>query len=265
MIFLAMDLGSVSFGAGTENLLDYRGDTYWRSSTGSTQALVLTRSVVESVDAIGIAGANFDELGGSVTLQGASDSAFTSPTTLFTFSSSSDTSVYTFSSSSLAYLRLHFTTPIVRPRIAQVYIGTALALDPYLPPFQVENVSSDTISAASLVGNTRTSRRMDPRVVASVRFDYQTEATRSAFAAFVESVRGRGRPFFFRNHEGVARFVRFAVDYNPVDIRGHNLNAIQTFTVRTQETSALWSLGGSGSGGAMDEEFGPLPDLKFIL
>jgi hypothetical protein len=270
-IFLGVDLSthditsSVApvFGAEYDKLLDYRTDTYFRSQNSGSQTLSFMLSNGSlGVNTVGIIGQNFDEFSGEVVFEGSSTSGFVTSSLLFTFSASSDAQVYTFPEVAFSYYRIRFIDASDSPRISEVYVGKGVQVHSYPPPFSVENIEANTNEGVNLRGTVRTSQRFDPRVRSSVRFDFLTDATRSAFADLAETTRGRTRPLFFRTYEGVTRFVRFAEDYSPGEIRGHNLNAIQVVEMRTQDASGFWNLQGSSVGYPV---IGSIPDLKYVI
>lgn len=258
-------------GAGFSNLLDYRLDTFWASSFGGNQNLSFSFATDGvPIDAFALTGQNFDELfevgSPTIILKSSTTSGFDLATSsVCTISASSDAQIYTFPTTNRRFFRLEFSGTIGTPRIGEVAFGRAFSVSQYEVPFRIENVEPYSFDAVSLNGNVRTTTPYNARVRQEVRLDLITESSRSALLNMIAVSEGRLRPLFFRTAEGITRYVRFMVDYQPIDFISHERNRTQTLEMRTQNTSDGWDLRGPAATGSLLPTIYGLPDRKFVI
>jgi len=210
------------------NLKTYFEDDLWKSSNNSNgQALTIDFGAAKACDSLVLAEENIRDMsgGGDVVLQADTSAGFGSPTTvLANLVGGEDVDdgtrrVFEFSSLSRRYWRILFiNTDATIPQIGQIYLDTRLDFEnAYDWPYRKGSPQFETFVSPAVDGRIRTSQQYAGRLSQSFTFSLQNNTVRTNYLAFVERVRGRLRPFYFRDHEDGFGFFVSDQDLLPVD------------------------------------------------
>lgn len=229
---------SVSSGSGEDNLLDYQRETTWSNgNTGKDSWIRFDYGASVSMSAIAIDSHNWSGLADiGVSLKCSSTSDFSSDIVTITngldlTKSGSYSSWYSFSKTGRRYWRLQFASSVALtaiPSASMVVIGDPVTFEDYYENnYEAGNKAFDTAVVTALDGTVRTSQPFNGHVVNRLSFQVQSDTVRSSWKTFIETVRGRLYPFFWRDPlEQVLLYMTLTKDYSPAIKSRYNQNAI---------------------------------------
>ncbi len=135
----------------------------------------------------------------------------------------------TFSTQTKRYWRILFSSTAAVPiQIGNIFLGTRLAFDStYEWDFARGNKEYETQESTSLNGLVRMSQVFAGRKRWDLQFRLQSNTFKSSFDTFIDTVRGKLRPFYFVDVDSAIYYVHLDTDYN--DVRGYryNMNNLQ--------------------------------------
>lgn len=225
------------------NLQTYYEADQWRSaSTADNQQLAIDFGAAVSIGALAIANHNFTSItsDGSISLQGADDSGFTTNVTTPTSSlkSASDPYVFTFTAVSRRYWRIFFASTIgvtPAPRLGSFFLSAGLIFPTTYefggrrgaPRFQ-------TSFSRNLDGSKRGAQAFGGSKVFEIQFRFFNDTVRSSYINFLGTVRGELRPFYFADADDAVYYVHLLSDYQPTTDDMYNLNSLEKITLEEQ-------------------------------
>jgi hypothetical protein len=203
------------------NLNNYMVNSYWVGSTTVSQRLVFDIGVAIPVTDFVIDGHNLTGVGASVSLQSATNAAFTTGIeTICSLDEDDDVPLHvSFASTTKRYFAIYYTpSGVAAPRIGNIMIGTPLEFTtPYDNGFKPDVPEHNTTEFMTLSGQKRTSQQYKARLVWELKFSLQSTALKTAYQTFVRTVRGKMYPFYFIDTDGTTiRYMNLDSDYNPV-------------------------------------------------
>lgn len=192
---------------------------------------------------------NFQTLidnGGGVSLQRAITSDFgtglqTVVSNVLTTGSGNVPTYFEFSlSNSCRYYRIAFSTTLSEPpKLGQIFIGRKadLGFPPDLP--NTQNVKGyETTTKIALDGRIRTAQPYAGRRRWVYSFGGDrgglSDANKALFQQFFALVRGKLRPFYLVDVDGLAYYVHLDTDVDPTQIYRYNINDLRNLTMLSQ-------------------------------
>jgi hypothetical protein len=229
------------------NLQTYFAADKWQANNTSATNLVIDFGAARSCDYIIIENHNLNTAnisGGEnvVALEAADDSGFTTNkvTVLDDVRSSSSPVKWTFNAVSKRYWRLAAPAATAAIYVGNLYLGTAFSFgSPPEYPFRLGDPQYATSEAVALNGAIRMSQPFLARYYYDFKFRLQSDTVKTNLITFLQTVRGKLRPFYFLNPiDGTTLwYVHLDSDFNPADVINYGLNDILTFRLKTQLVS----------------------------
>lgn len=151
------------------------------------------------------------------------DTNWADAVTVGTFTATSAVQKLTFSTQTKRYWRILFDSSgalSAAPQIGNIFIGTRTAFDStYEWDFARGNKEYETQESTSLNGLIRMSQSFAGRKRWDLQFRLQSNTFKSSFDTFIDTVRGKLRPFYFVDVDSAIYYVHLDSDYN--DVRGY--------------------------------------------
>lgn len=231
------------------NIQTYFADQVWKSaSTAANQTLVIDFGAVKTCDFLvldGFASGNAD----SVVLEADTVSNFASAVTVIAAGiidpslTPTSPAYFSFSSTSKRYWRLRYVLSAgslaAVPYVGNLYLGAKMDFGyAYSFPYKNTNRSYETVEKKALDGRIRTSQPYAGRK--TWEFDITTlpDATKVLFQTFFQTVRGKMRPFYFVDFDGVTvTLVHLDTDVDPSQTIRYNINDIKKIVLKSQLVS----------------------------
>ena len=226
--------GGSSSGRDVSNLKSYSIDDIWESNiTGAHQSLTIDLGSIQTIDTLVIDNHNFITVleSGIIQLQTADDYGFTinSTTAIFDiFPTNSNANVFTFPSVSNRYFKIFYDgIAIEKPYIGNLFLATGLEFPRhYLYGYETNNGMSQTEEFFNLKGTIRSTQTDITRDIYALDFKMLNNTFRNNFASFVKNVKGKMKPYYFKDVNTNTKYVKFVTDYNPSKVLDYDLNDI---------------------------------------
>jgi hypothetical protein len=123
----------------------------------------------------------------------------------------------------------------IYPEVGNIMIANELEFStPYDFGYKKENTSSEVYQHTSLDGTIRTTRAYAGRILYELQFSLQSDTLRTAFQAFVNTVKGKLNPFYFVDADGTVRYMHME-DYIPVSTSHYGRHDIASLVMSSHE------------------------------
>lgn len=229
-------------GQEVENLLTYNPNDKWVSRNDDDNDQFLQISLPSgSVDTIIVHNHNLDSVigNGGVYLVKYDTDDYATPEVVDALAAV-DNGIYyaTFPSTDARYWRIIYSGSLyAEPYIGNVMLGTRIVLrHDYIYGYKINNYAFTTNEIVTLDGTIRTNQAVQGRNTTEISFRYYDDATKSDWISFIQDVKGKLYPFYFRNHLNEISYMRMAEDYTPMQAARYNLNDVQTVKMKAVNT-----------------------------
>lgn len=233
--FISSDLskyifsGSAQTAYPTNNLHTYDASQVWKSTTATSQSLVIDFGQAKSCNCIVIHNHNMAECNDLIYLEAADDAAFT--TNLFSWALlgwASDIFYDSFVATSRRYWRIRYSgTSTNPPFIGNIFLDTLFELPfSYSYGYKKNNWEFNTNIGTNIGGSYLTAQGVPGHTINEFDFRFVKDTKVTEFIQFVNKVKGNLIPFYFIGSDNFINYYFIGQDYSPSDLLRYNLSKI---------------------------------------
>ena len=226
--------GSFSTDYDISNLKSYFSDDVWESnSLNSNQTLIIDLGSIQTINTLVIDNHNFSTVisTGSIKLISADNYDFTSNSaTLINNILTSNAGPYEFEFSDVSnrYFKIFYNGSMnERPYIGNIFLTNRLQFPrTYIFGYETNNGQSKSEEFVTPKGTIRTNSLDISRDIYELNFKFMKPSFRNDFLLFIKNVKGKSKPWYFKDVDNTIKYVQFMVDYSPSNIQNFDLNDI---------------------------------------